>query len=727
MIPGASLFLYLLPLAAAPVVFHLLMRRQRKTVLFSTRMFFDSMKPRLSFHRKFREPLLLAARTLLLLFLLLALARLSIPEMGNVLGLGGQQAVVIVVDNSSSMVGQVEGRDRTKLSVAVEGARALLKNMEPRGKAAIVLLVPDSSGDRFGGMTTDKDTLLSFLQSIQATEATGDLSKAMLRATALLNEVSPSGGGSMHVFTDLQEAEWKSPVLAANDMDAGARVFVHRVPTAESTLPNICLLRATVSSRRILPNQPYSLEVLLRNDGPKDFQVRVNRKDSEHSVAEVVNVDVAAGAQKLVKLPLQPKTPGRHWVRIWIEGDGFDGDNRVFVPYICERKGDIYFLGEQLPGERATGTFGLLPLALSPGGDGRFTSLVPSFLPPDTIKSRLQQKTPMLVVLTWADALAMDQETNALLDQYAQQGGNILVLPAVDATKSTGESTGDAPGWLGAKPEPLKSMPLSVPLRVADKSSPFWSDIRALDGRVRIGTAFVKQYFPMTFTQDAGYVPLLSANEDSGLLAIRKHGKGQIVVSGMAFGRAGAWSTLPRQKIFLVLAQPIALGAVSSRANETLSLVAGQSPRLLPGEGTEMSITTLLGDQVDWSGSKDRSPILVRGGAYIATLGKRETCITVLPSEQEGHSAFIEGTEIGALEGIPYGVRSLSNEDDFRDELEQSLAGTGLYLPFLLLALAFMMAEGLLGAPAKKWKDSDKDESAQKPLAASTQSGREAP
>ena len=39
MIPGASIFLYLLPLAAAPVLFHLLMRRQRKTVLFSTRMF----------------------------------------------------------------------------------------------------------------------------------------------------------------------------------------------------------------------------------------------------------------------------------------------------------------------------------------------------------------------------------------------------------------------------------------------------------------------------------------------------------------------------------------------------------------------------------------------------------------------------------------------------------------------------------------------------------------
>ena len=711
MIPGASLFLYLLPLAAAPVLFHLLMRRQRRTVLFSTRMFFDSMKPRLSFHRKFREPLLLAARTLLLLFLLLALARLVLPGMGNVLGLSGEQAVVIVIDNSSSMVGSVEGSDRTKLRVAQDGARALLKNMDPRGKAAIVLLVPEPSADRFVGMTTDRDSLLSILQSIQPTEATGDSAKAMLRAMTLLeNEVA--GGGSLHVFTDLQEAEWKNPVLAADDMAEAPQIFVHRVPTAESTLPNICLLRASVSSRRILPNQPYALEVLLRNDGDKDFQVRVHRKDSENSVAEITNVEVSAGSQKLVRLPLQPKSPGRHWVRVWIEGDGFEGDNRVFVPYICEKKGDIYFLGE-----RATGTFGLLPLAFSPSGDGRFTSLVPSFLPRDTIKSRLQEKTPMLVVLTWADASMLDAETSDLLDQYTQQGGNILVLPAVDAS----ELTGQAPAWLGAKLEPLKSLPISVPVRVANQSSPFWSDIRGLDGRVRIGTTFVRQYFPISLAQDAGYAALLGANEDSTLLAIRKHGKGQIVVSGMAFGRTGTWSTLPRQKTFLVLAQPMALGAVSSLANESMSIVAGQSPRLLPGEGTEMSITTLLGDQVDWSGLKDRSPILVRGGAYIATLGKRETCLTVLPSDLEGHSAFIESSEIGALEGIPYGVRMLSDEDDFRDELEQSLAGTGLYLPFLLLALAFMMAEGLLGSPAKKWKDSTKEDSEQKPWVTSTQ------
>ena len=287
-----------------------------------------------------------------------------------------------------------------------------------------------------------------------------------------------------------------------------------------------------------------------------------------------------------------------------------------------------------------------------------------------------------------------------LLDQYTQQGGNILVLPAVDASEFNRPSTRLA----GSETRALEIVPVSVPLRVANQSSPFWSDIRGLDGRVRIGTAFVKQYFPISLAQDAGYAALLGANEDSTLLAIRKHGKGQIVVSGMAFGRTGAWSTLPRQKTFLVLAQPIALGAVSSLANESMSIVAGQSPRCCPVKATEMSITTLLGDQVDWSGLKDRSPILVRGGAYIATMGQRETCLTVLPSESGGAQRLYRGLGNRRLEGIPHGVRTLSDEDDFRDELEQSLAGTGLYLPFLLLALAFMMAEGLLGSPAKNGK-----------------------
>jgi hypothetical protein len=138
-----------------------------------------------------------------------------------------------------------------------------------------------------------------------------------------------------------------------------------------------------------------------------------------------------------------------------------------------------------------------------------------------------------------------------------------------------------------------------------------------------------------------------------------------------------------------------------------------------------MSITTLLGDQVDWFGLRDQAPELVRGGAYIVSIDGRETCLTVLPSEQEGRSTFIEDSEVGVLDGIPYGLQTLANEDDFRDELQQSLAGTGLFLPLLLLAFVFLIIEGLLGAPAKKWKDRGKGDTDKNPGAPLTESEEE--
>ena len=699
MIPGATIFLYLLPLAAAPIVFHLLMRRRRRRIFFSTKMFFHRVHPRLTFHRKLRELLLLATRVLLIALLLLALARLTVTGIGDVLGLGGKQAAIVVIDNSGSMAGQVEGGDRTKLKMALEGARTLLANMEDGAKAGIVLLVPDPRAGRWGGMTSERQLLLDFIEKLQVTEATGSAARSMEQAMAMLGEDGAAGGGSVHVFTDLQETEWKQQQINTKDVRENVQVFFHRVPTAPAELPNVCVLSAKTSSRRILPRQPYQVEVLLRNDGNKELEIRVNRKDSEHAIADGKKVSLAAGAKKRVRLGFRPQSPGHHWVRIWIEGDGFAGDNRISISYICEPKGNIYFVGEQNSGD-----FGLLPLAFSPHGDGRYTSLVPSFCTLENLPTRMEKKNPMLVVLKWSDACALDAETDDLLQQYTRQGGNLLVVPAVAGEKPSG----DPPAWLGAAPEDLDVLPDSVPLLVPDGTSEFWSDLRGPSGQVRFGGAYVKRYYPLSLEKDARYEPLLSPGNERVLLAIRSLGKGQVTVSGIAFAgrREGVpeWSTLPGKKVFLVMAQPMALGAVSSLVDESISLIAGNAPRSLSGKEDEVKITTLVGDQVDWSGPRDQVPVLVRGGAYIARMGERETCLSVLPSDAEGNNAFIDGSEVAAMGGISHAVRELSDEEDFRDELENSMAGMGLYLPLLLLAIAAFMAEGLLGSPALRRK-----------------------
>ncbi|MCX6868559.1 MAG: VWA domain-containing protein [Verrucomicrobia bacterium] len=205
MIPGASLFLYLLPLAAAPIVFHLLMRRQRRRIMFSTKMFFDRVHPQLTFHRKVRDMLLLAARVLLIALLLLALSRLVVTGITGVSGLGGKQVVVVILDNSASMAGLVKGSEQTKLKTAVAGARALLATMDQGAKSGVVPLVADPEVEQWGGITADRNLQLNSLDKVRVTAAAGDPAKALMQAVAMLKDAGAAGGGSVHIFTDLQE------------------------------------------------------------------------------------------------------------------------------------------------------------------------------------------------------------------------------------------------------------------------------------------------------------------------------------------------------------------------------------------------------------------------------------------------------------------------------------------------------------------------------------------
>ena len=695
MISGATLFLYLLPLAAAPVIFHLLMRRRRRRIIFSTKMFFDRVHPKLTAQRKLREWLLLAARMLMIALLLLALARLVVTGFGSALGLGGKQVVVAVIDNSGSMAGRVRGGDDAKLKTALESAGALLTNMQEGAQAGVVLLVADLRAGEGGRMTSDRKVLLDYLDRVRGTAAAGNPARAFQQAVAMLKEASPAGGGTIHVFTDLQEADWKGQHVNPEDVRSNVRVAFHRVPTAPADLPNVCLVQARISSRRILPRQPYYVELLLRNDGDKDVEVRVHLQEQDQLAADTEKVTIAAGAKERVKMGFRAPSPGAHWIRTWVEGDGFSGDNRAAFCYICEPTGDIIFAGG-----RQAADFGVLPLAFSPGGDGRYTSLVPGFCGLGDLRDRIENEKPMLVALKWSDAYSLDGATADRLEQYVLSGGNLLVLPAAAGE----EPSGDPPAWIGAGVEKVHVLPEAVPLVVEDGTSEFWADLRGPDGAVRLGGAHAKRYHPLSLRDDAGYEPLLDVGDGQTVFAVRRMGEGQITVSGMAFAdrREGIpdWNTLPTRRSFVVMVQPIALGAVSGLATRNMSIVAGNALRSLPGEEDEVTITTLVGDPIEWSGPRDQTPNLVREGAHLVRVGERQVCLSVMPAEAAGSTAFITGSEVAAMRGIPHAVRDLDDEKDFRDEVASFIGGMNLYVPLLLSALAALMAEGLIGSPS---------------------------
>ena len=121
--------LFLLPLAAVPVILHLLSLHRLKIVEISTfRFLFDSFVQQ---RRKMRflEALLAALRTLFLLLLVLALARPVASHWSALFGAGSGRDVLLMVDCSASMnaqTGGVSSFDRAKAAV-----RKIVERLRP--------------------------------------------------------------------------------------------------------------------------------------------------------------------------------------------------------------------------------------------------------------------------------------------------------------------------------------------------------------------------------------------------------------------------------------------------------------------------------------------------------------------------------------------------------------------------------------------------------------------
>src|SRR5690606_35597740 len=137
-------FLLALPIAAAPLVLHLLRKRQRQVVSWGAMQFLaDAVGEGKRFER-LEEILLLALRVLAILALVFALAR---PQVASFLGAAGMPAsreVALVIDDSLS--NGLGDDDSNALSAIVQEAKQFI-DAAPPGAAMRIMLA--SEGPRW--------------------------------------------------------------------------------------------------------------------------------------------------------------------------------------------------------------------------------------------------------------------------------------------------------------------------------------------------------------------------------------------------------------------------------------------------------------------------------------------------------------------------------------------------------------------------------------------------
>ncbi|MBN1863520.1 MAG: BatA and WFA domain-containing protein, partial [Victivallales bacterium] len=431
------LFIWLLPVALLPLVFHLYYRLRRKPVKFPSFMFFLMIDRRFSAKRRIREYLLLLARMLFIALLLLALSGIVATGTKSE---GTRHSMAIVIDNSSSMGMEAISGGRSNFELAIETAGKIVAAMGGGDRAALILTVEDPAASLPAGCTDDKNLLKASLDNLALTEAQGNIPAALNKALATL-EKTHADRFEIHVLSDMQQHEWQaSAPIALDSLSTNFHLTVHRMPVKAPERGNAAIASMCFLEPRFIVNRASVLEITLFNNSLHDAQFQLDIRDSSGS-ARSETITLQAGAESVVHHNIVPKLNGLHWAAAQIEGDSFAGDNKAFIAFNCSGVRKVLLCGD-------VKDFGVLPLAIAPAPDGALSGMVNVFCPPESIKTAMQDDKPLFIALAWQSIPALDEQSVSALKAFVSDGGSMLVLPS----SVSPESAGNVPQWLGAKP-----------------------------------------------------------------------------------------------------------------------------------------------------------------------------------------------------------------------------------------------------------------------------------
>jgi hypothetical protein len=199
-----SYLLYFLPLAAIPIVLHLLTLHRLRTVELSTfRFLFDSYVQQRR-KMKFLEAIIAALRTLFLLLLIAAVARPAVRHWDKLFGSGSGQEVVILMDTSVSMNTTTDGK--SALDRAKSAALAIVEKLGPDDRLTLVR-VGSRPEEVFSRYAADSVSIRDKIESLRASSSRANL---LATLTQTFGPQSPERSHpTIYLFSDCQASGWR--------------------------------------------------------------------------------------------------------------------------------------------------------------------------------------------------------------------------------------------------------------------------------------------------------------------------------------------------------------------------------------------------------------------------------------------------------------------------------------------------------------------------------------
>lgn len=594
-------FLWLLPLAAAPLLIHLLGRDRPPRLVFPTLRFLRPTPASVQGRRRWQDILLMVVRMALLSTLCFLAADPFLPAKPSVEDSadgGVRRGVAILLDDSASM--------RGNRGTLPEEYRELRERAGEGGCMAwrIGVRPEEFSGDGEwrGGWCAARPGL------------------ALEAASEWLARYPPEGR-ELHVFSDFQESDWDAVEGA---LPSGTRLVLHASPAPVSE--NCGILR---------------VEVRGAAGGRLRIQARLRHWGAEAATLEVVfslggrelrqTVELPAGGEAVAVFFAEPGENSRGELRLE-PGDGFDFDDRrpFWARVPAPRQ-----LAAVVPGPE-DGTIGEeLDFFCTPA----FTAEPPEGIPRFAMETMGVESLPLLdleqfsAVLLLGTAERLHPEELSRLREWVESGGVLVSVPG--AAPLLGwrqlQDAGLAPAGLGevlTRRTGIGDLPSGSPLAgLFPPREPSDLHLFAIHRHLKISLA------------PGDGQAVLSTLEGDPALVKRVVGRGQCLL--FAFGFHSADSNFPISRSFLPICRELLEDAAAAAAGR-LRLDCGVPPA----------------DWDDVSPDDFREPGVLEHGGRLAEVWTPagESIPRYLPAEDVRRALLMhqgDGTDAGSAAGGP--------------------------------------------------------------------------
>jgi hypothetical protein len=580
---------------SVPVIIHLLLRRKKKRVRFSTIQFFMKQDEQSTQRRRLRNFLLLAMRLLICALLVLAFARPYLDRTGAAGGGDTKRQALIVLDRSLSM--QANAADGPKWIRAREAARQILSTLKPDDRAALVSCAGQAEVLSEWAPAVAVSKALSDLQPTYTAALLGD---GLRQATRLLSFGDPKAATTIYIISDLQRSSSQNLMSVPVPVETEVKV----VKVGDLAAPNLTVSDLQIAGPDV---KPHALVTSFSDEDTPEVKLEF-RVDGQ--AVSTQSLALGAGASTNIELALPNLKPGWHDTVLQLRGhDALALDDARYQTLFVPEPIRVLMADSRRTSRSFEREGFFITTALDPSGDstnGPASGFVCETVAPEEIASKLALRPGPLpcdvVVLP-----ALKQVPLALataLTSYVQAGGGLLMFvgEGVSANRYNSEFRELLPVQLGdleTSPDP------EFGWRIGEYNTNL-TVFAAFQGPTSGNLSLAR--FMKRFSFAAPNPEALAARFVDGtpFVMTRMVGRGHVVLVNTSADTS--WNDWPKHKTFVPWLHGTGLFLAGSTPRDQIqsqaSLLAGADTDIDLGPGaTKASFKSVLPDnkEVNWA------------------------------------------------------------------------------------------------------------------------------